>query len=106
MKTDRAGFPDQRAGGQRPLEPPFEIEVKVGEAAGRCYLLDCMPNSIKEGSFKAHVVIFNSTGQVVMFMNPELAPFASAADAAEEAYKLGLAWLECHGEEDGPAPAH
>jgi hypothetical protein len=78
----------------------------IGAAAGRCYLLDCMPNAIDEGRFKAHFVIFNETGQVVTFMTPELAPFDLAADAAAAAYKLGRAWLECHGEEDDPAPAH
>ena len=79
--------------------------MKIGEGSGRCYLLDCMPNAVEEGRFRAHVVIFNGAGQVVTFMNPELAPFDLAADAAEAAYTLGCAWLECHGEEDDPAPA-
>jgi hypothetical protein len=106
MDSHRARFSDRHPNGQHLLEPSFEVEVRVEAAAGRCYLLDCMPNAIEEGRFKAYVVIFNEAGGIITFMKPDLAPFDLAAEAAEAAYKLGCAWLERHGEEDDLAPVH
>jgi hypothetical protein len=71
------------------LQPPFEFEEVVGDAATR-YTLDCMPNVTEGGQFKAHLVIRSQeTGRIIAHMQPATWPFETAEEACRHALELG-----------------
>jgi hypothetical protein len=76
------------------LQPPFEFEECVGEAATR-YTLDCMPNVTEGGRFKAHLVIRSpETGRVIVHLQPATGPFETAEEACRHALGVGRQWLQ------------
>lgn len=80
--------------GSLSLQPPFEFEEVVGEAATR-YTLDCMPNVTEGGRFKAHLVIrLAETGRVLAHMQPATMPFETAEEACRHALELGRQLLQ------------
>ncbi|MGE5117932.1 MAG: hypothetical protein ACM3N6_15725 [Betaproteobacteria bacterium] len=88
---DRPAMRGQPTGGY-----PFEREHWAGGPPQR-FLLCCRPNRIDGHRFKAHVVIRDASGRVIMYMNPPSAPFSSSWEAADYSHEVARRWLAEHG---------